>query len=382
MKKRSAIIVAIILMSIGFAAVSTTLIINGNANVSENKDDFEVIFTKSNLDGADVYSKVIDSTKKIITFETNELRALNQTSVLTYEVTNNSSNYDAEVRVTCVPKTGTIAKYTSIKNKLDNDATVVKAKESINGTLTVTLDKVATESVTEEYTCKLEFNAVERDEPGSKPPVITKTGDNIGDEVCIESECFYILDNDGDKIKLFAKYNLYIGNTFDGKNVKAIDSPTGLQSSGALGLQYNNGTAIYPAIGTTAFSTKDNVYSTSLVKSYVEEYLQKLSLFNLDISNITARLIEKEEIENLINNGNSISPGSLIKKVSNLTGNEWIYSTSYWTMTSYTSSNYSVWYMKSIGEFNYDYLATDSRYNNNKYYGVRPVLIVDKSLIK
>ena len=43
-------------------------------------------------------------------------------------------------------RTGTTAKYTSIKNKLDNDATVVKAKESsVNGTLTVTLDKVATE---------------------------------------------------------------------------------------------------------------------------------------------------------------------------------------------------------------------------------------------
>ena len=33
MKKKSAIIIAIILMSLGFAAVSTTLIINGNAKV-------------------------------------------------------------------------------------------------------------------------------------------------------------------------------------------------------------------------------------------------------------------------------------------------------------------------------------------------------------
>ena len=170
MKKKSAIIIAIILMSIGFAAISTTLIINGNTKVSENQDDFEVIFTKSNLDGVDVYSKIIDSTKKIINFSTNELRTLNQTSILTYEVTNNSSNYDAEVTVTCVPKTGTTAKYTSIKNKLDNDATVVKAKSSVNGTLTVTLDKVATESVTEEYTCKLEFNAVERDTLASSGP--------------------------------------------------------------------------------------------------------------------------------------------------------------------------------------------------------------------
>ena len=166
MKKKSAIIIAIILMSIGFASISTTLIINGNAKVSENQDDFSVIFTAASIDGKDVYSTVVDDTKKIITFETSELKTLNQTSILTYEVTNNSSQYDAEVSVTCVPKTGTTAKYTSIKNKLDNDARVVKAKTSVNGTLTVTLNKTSTEAVTEEYTCKLEFNAVERNEVG------------------------------------------------------------------------------------------------------------------------------------------------------------------------------------------------------------------------
>ena len=174
MKKKSMLIIAILLMSIGFAAISTTLIINGNAKVSENNEDFSVIFTAASIDGNDVYSTAVDATKKTITFETSELKTLNQTSVLTYEVTNNSSNYDANVTVTCVPSTGTTAKYTSIKNKLENDATVVKAKESINGTLTVTLDKVATENVTEEYTCKLEFNAVERDTIGKEIPAFQK----------------------------------------------------------------------------------------------------------------------------------------------------------------------------------------------------------------
>ena len=170
MKKKSMLIVAILLMSIGFAAVSTTLVTNGNAKISENNDDFSVIFTAASIDGKDVYNSVIDDTKKVITFETSELKTLNQTSILTYEVTNNSSNYDANVTVTCVPKEGTTAKYTSIKNKLENDATVVKAKESLNGTLAVTLDQVATEKVNEEYTCKLEFNAVERDTLGVTKP--------------------------------------------------------------------------------------------------------------------------------------------------------------------------------------------------------------------
>ena len=170
MKKKSAIIIAIILMSIGFASISTTLILNGNAKVSENSEDFSVIFTAASIDGKDVYSTAVNDTKKIITFTTSELKTLNQTSVLTYEVTNDSNQYDAEVNVTCVPKTGTTAKYTSIKNKLENDVTVVKAKRSVNGTLTVTLNKTATEEVSEEYTCKLEFNAVERNELGENIP--------------------------------------------------------------------------------------------------------------------------------------------------------------------------------------------------------------------
>ena len=174
MKKKSMLIIAILLMSIGFAAISTTLVINGNANVSENNEDFSVIFTAASIDGRDVYTTAVDETKKTITFTTSELKILNQTSILTYEVTNNSSNYDAHVTVTCVSKEGTTAKYTSIKNKLDNDATVVKAKSSVNGTLTVTLNKTAIENVTEEYTCKLEFNAVERDTLGVEIPAFQK----------------------------------------------------------------------------------------------------------------------------------------------------------------------------------------------------------------
>ena len=187
MKRKSMLIVAILLMSIGFAAISTTLIINGSANVSENNEDFSVIFTAASIDGNDVYSTAIDDTKKIITFTTGELKTLNQTSILTYEVTNNSSNYDAEVNVTCVPKTGTTAKYTSIKNKLDNNATVVKAKSSVNGTLTVTLDKTSTEEVSEEYTCKLEFNAVERD-------TIAVSGTNLYNIIKVKADTTTIID--------------------------------------------------------------------------------------------------------------------------------------------------------------------------------------------
>ena len=168
MKNKASIVVAILLLAVGFAAISTTLIINGSTKVSENTDDFSVIFTAATLDGADVYNQVIDDTKKIITFETNDLKTPNQTSILNYEITNNSSNYDAEVEVNCKVKNNTEAKYTSIKNELEGNATTVKAKKTLNGTLTVTLNKTATEEVKEEYVCTLEFNAVEREKSSAE----------------------------------------------------------------------------------------------------------------------------------------------------------------------------------------------------------------------
>ena len=169
MKRRSLLIITILLLAVGFAAVSTTLIINGNVNIGENTDDFSVIFTAARLDRQNVYTDVISQDKKTITFETSDLKTLNQTSVLNYEITNNSVNYDAEVTVNCKLKDNIEAKYTSIKNELAGNTTVVKAKETVNGTLTITLNKTSTEEVKEEYVCTLEFNTVERDTLGGAP---------------------------------------------------------------------------------------------------------------------------------------------------------------------------------------------------------------------
>ena len=174
MTKKSMLIIAILLMSIGFATISTTLILNGNAKVSENHEDFSVIFTAASIDGNDVYSTAVDDTKKTITFTTSELKTLNQTSVLNYEIYNNSVNYDANISINCVPKEGTTAKYTSIKNTLEDGVTIIKAKEMLEGTLTITLNKTSTEEVSEEYTCKLEFSAIERGSLATEPTQFQK----------------------------------------------------------------------------------------------------------------------------------------------------------------------------------------------------------------
>ena len=239
--------IAILLLAVGFAAISTTLIINGSTSIGENADDFSVIFTAASLDGTDVYANVIDDTKKIITFKTSDLKTLNQTSVLTYEVTNNSSNYDAEVQVNCKVKNDAEAKYTSIKNELANNATKVKAKETLNGTLTVTLNKTATEEVTEEYVCELTFNAVERDTIGVQynyyyaygTPTVSSTMDytTIGKNVfarlgsdeskaacIIDNNLFCIKSNDYDNSKLALKEHFEESNCVDNPSSLSCDS--------------------------------------------------------------------------------------------------------------------------------------------------------------
>ena len=155
MKNKASIAIAILLLAIGFAAISTTLIINGNIKVGENTDDFSVIFTKATLDGTDVYANVIDDTKKILNFSTNDLKTLNQTSVLNYEVMNASNIYDAKIQVNCKVKDDAEAKYTSIKNALENDATVVKAKETLKGSLIITLNQASIEEI-KKYVSRLD----------------------------------------------------------------------------------------------------------------------------------------------------------------------------------------------------------------------------------
>lgn len=167
MNKKIILIILIVLMSIGFASISTTLIINGFANVSENTDDFSVIFTEANLDGVDIYNtSSVSNDKKSISFKSSELKRIGDESILKYEVTNNSSQYDASVSVNCYAKDGTEAIYSKITNQLDGNIDIIRAKSSAKGEAKITLVKNSTEDIEEEYTCSLEFTAEERTKVG------------------------------------------------------------------------------------------------------------------------------------------------------------------------------------------------------------------------
>ena len=164
----------------------------------------------------------------------------------------------------------------------------------------------------------------------------------IGSEICVGKECFYVMDNDGSKLTLFAKYNLNVG--YDVYNFKLISggsdlitpvkNPTGIQEEFTkkeiLTADFNFS---YPWLSVEYFSsdcywsnsTEDFTYvfnSNSIVYNHLDYYKTYLNTLGLSINDI--RLIDFNEL---------IELGCDWEERSCLTAPEWLYSTSYWAGT-------------------------------------------------
>ena len=82
MKKKKSILLAILLMAVGFAAVTTNLIINGSTVIGTNANEFEIIFTKALLDNENKTNEIISGDKKTITFTTKDLKDIGDKIIL------------------------------------------------------------------------------------------------------------------------------------------------------------------------------------------------------------------------------------------------------------------------------------------------------------
>ena len=163
--KKGLIFVLIILMSVGFAAVTTTLIINGTTIVAENEEDYQVYFSGAVVDKEDYTNEIISKDKKTITFETKELMKENDTSELKYDVTNGSTQYDANVSIKVSKENDDLIEVT---NTYD-DSKKLSARETRTGVLTVRLKKGITEAKDIKIKVELIFNAEEREEIDNTP---------------------------------------------------------------------------------------------------------------------------------------------------------------------------------------------------------------------
>lgn len=376
MKKRN-IMILVLLLTIGFATVSTTLILNGTVKVSENSKDFDVYFSNSIEDGVENKKLIKDD----IHLEfTKEMSLVGETYELEYDVTNGSRNYDADITINCT-KTN---EYVSVINEFDTTS-YLKATETRRGKLTIELLKPyigTTEKPTKDIniSCEIVVTDKERESLGAGTPadkvknnLWTITEDNNsngelskGDLITIGTESFYVYDIEGDNVKALSQYNLYVGNTYDGTNNIPLENPTGLQNSVAKGSIDDH---IYPWVGVLAYdSNGSNIYETSTIKPYVDAYKTKLEELNGNI--IEVRLIAKEELEIL---------GCDFDNCTCEAAPSYIYSTTYWAMSSMKND---------IGEDSVFYVSNSSGDSYCDAYtvtvddeiGLRPVIEISKSL--
>jgi len=159
MKRKNILVLAILLMAVGFAAVSTTLFINGNTNVASNTQDFDVYFSRVFENGVENSTLIQDKTH--ITFEAN-LKEIDKVYELKYEVTNASKNYDVSVSIN-IPNGN---EYLQVTN--DFDTSNLLARTTREGILTLKVIKGVTEEIQFPIEITITVNAVERTTLGSE----------------------------------------------------------------------------------------------------------------------------------------------------------------------------------------------------------------------
>jgi len=159
--KKQLLILVILFMTIGIAAVTTNVIINGSTTIAKDPTDYSVFFSKTVVNG--VADNSIITADNQITFN-KAFQAIGDTYKIDYTITNDSKNYDASVSVNCTASDT----YLQITNSLDT-ASAIQAKKTKTGTLELKLLKSYTgeSEYSKTITCTLNTSAVERTTLGS-----------------------------------------------------------------------------------------------------------------------------------------------------------------------------------------------------------------------
>ena len=385
-------VVSVFTLSIAYAAMSAVLEIHGNSEVVASSWNIHLENVKVKSGSVSANAPSISGTSSV-GFDV-ELNMPGEFYEFTVDVVNEGS---IDAMIDSVVKTPELtseqAKYIKYEVTYENGESISTKQTLKKGTSTpikvrveYRKDLVASDlpNTSTELSLKLTLVYVQSDGSGSDIPnngatasvvkVVSGDGTQVGNEVCIKEECFYVMYSDETTVTMLAKYNLHVGNTYDDDNgVVALANPTGKQNSKALGY-FDGYSTEDPIVGNIAFSSTN--YWSSTVSSYpayvynsssnlythVENY--KTYLGTLGVTPSEARLITYEELESLGCSGDDWSCSE---------APSWVYATSYWSGSAFGAND--VWRVHSITRFDrsyYDYVST---------FGVRPVITISRSLI-
>ncbi len=218
--------------------------------------------------------------------------------------------------------------------------------------------------------------------------IIEGNGKNIGDKIAITStkgteEKFYVLsyDEDTQKAKALAEWNLMVGGIYDSKGNKTGDvdinaNNYGLQNSEMKGWDskqeskgtvafsselYWSDTTKYPSQTTEHSSRYPWVYNKSETKCTISQYVEsyKTLLGNIDkVSEVS--LASYEDIDVLWSNKSKYT---------------WLCNTTFWLGSANGASASSLWRVYTDG------VRRDYNYYSSSGCGVRPAITIDMSKI-
>lgn len=159
-RKKMMILIVLFLMMIGFAALTTVLIINGTIKIKNGGTNFldDVVFTKAETE---MGTANITTDGKSMTFTTNELVNTNDEFLLNFEVTNKNKSIDGDVEIECGPTNNEEAFDEYITSVINPNHFELKATTSQEGILKITLNKINfNEDFDIEYSCRIVAYAI------------------------------------------------------------------------------------------------------------------------------------------------------------------------------------------------------------------------------
>lgn len=156
--KKTGIVIAVLLLAIGFAAKTATLMIDGNSKILTDLNDFVVYFSNVIVDGESDPSLINDSKNQFI-FSSDTLISSGDSQEFQYTIRNDSTQYDAEVSVECVPNSVIDI---SLSNNMPNS--YIEAGSEQDGIITI--EATGDNPDITEFTCTLNVTAIERTEAG------------------------------------------------------------------------------------------------------------------------------------------------------------------------------------------------------------------------
>lgn len=210
MKKRKlGILIALLVLTVAFASVTTTLVLTGTLTIGSDRAGFEadVVFTDSVTILGGEYTLSDDN--KTLEFKTAHLNMLESETTLSFEIRNNSRQYDASAVVECSPVDAVYNDYVSVEvNPIGKFN--LGALDSQGGTIKVKLTRSITGEGSEiPFECKITAEGMERDSLQKDASRFEGTNiDTVGSEVCIEEECFNVVASTDTTVSMIAKYNL------------------------------------------------------------------------------------------------------------------------------------------------------------------------------